>query len=257
MPRIDAEPTARESDFGLEMPAGLDETTFAISEPAEDAAPTSPIVEQSIAEAAADAAAATEEVPPFEDADPIEDVSDREPLEDISDRSDEDDLPADAFSDRGDADDAPPEPFSDGEDAEPTAQTDMGEHTNTTRQTDMTARTDVTGRSEITGRTDISAQRTPMRATRDALPPRKKGKRKSQYGIEYPHLPPTFVKRVAQTALQNSGLSNPRVTADTLTALTHASDWFFEQLGDDLGAYAQHAKRKTIEESDMITLMRR
>jgi len=47
------------------------------------------------------------------------------------------------------------------------------------------------------------------------------------------------------------------VSADTLTALTQASEWFFEQLGDDLGAYARHAKRKTVEEADMVTLMRR
>lgn len=86
---------------------------------------------------------------------------------------------------------------------------------------------------------------------------RKKTKRISKYGIEYPPLPPAFVKRVAQTSLQSSGLSNSKVSADTLTALTQASEWFFEQLGDDLGAYANHAKRKTIEESDVVTLMRR
>lgn len=87
--------------------------------------------------------------------------------------------------------------------------------------------------------------------------PRKKQKRISQHGIEYPSLPPAFVKKVAQTALQTSGLSNSRISADTLAALTQASEWFFEQLGDDLGAYAGHAKRKTIEESDVVTLMRR
>jgi histone H3/H4 len=92
---------------------------------------------------------------------------------------------------------------------------------------------------------------------RKPLQLRKKQKRISQHGIEYPALPPTFVKKVAQTALQSSGLSNTRISADTLVALTQASDWFFEQLGDDLGAYASHAKRKTIEESDVMTLMRR
>lgn len=85
----------------------------------------------------------------------------------------------------------------------------------------------------------------------------KKQKRVSRHGIEYPPLPPAFVKRVAQTALQTSGLSNHRISPETLTALTQASEWFFEQLGDDLGAYASHAKRKTIEESDVVTLMRR
>lgn len=85
----------------------------------------------------------------------------------------------------------------------------------------------------------------------------KKRKLVSQHGIEYPSLPSTFVKRVAQTALQSSGLSNKRISTDTLVALTQASEWYFEQLGDDLGAYANHAKRKTIEESDVATLMRR
>ncbi|ODA78638.1 hypothetical protein RJ55_06020 [Drechmeria coniospora] len=86
---------------------------------------------------------------------------------------------------------------------------------------------------------------------------RKQRKRISKHGSEYPPLPPSFVKRVAQTALQSSGLSNRRISAETLTALTQASEWFFEQLGDDLGAYAAHAKRKTIEQSDVVTLMRR
>jgi histone H3/H4 len=89
------------------------------------------------------------------------------------------------------------------------------------------------------------------------LKARKKQKRISQHGIEYPPLPPAFVKRVAQTALQSSGLSNQRLSAETLDALIQASEWFFEQLGDDLGAYADHAKRKTIEESDVFTLMKR
>lgn len=87
--------------------------------------------------------------------------------------------------------------------------------------------------------------------------PRRKTKRISKHGIEYPALPPAFVKKVAQTSLQSSGLSSSKISADTLTALTQASEWFFEQLGDDLGAYANHAKRKTIEESDVVTLMRR
>lgn len=85
----------------------------------------------------------------------------------------------------------------------------------------------------------------------------KKRKRISQHGIEYPSLPPAFVKRVAQTALQSSGLNNQRLSAETLDALIQSSEWFFEQLGDDLGAYADHAKRKTIEESDVFTLMKR
>lgn len=93
----------------------------------------------------------------------------------------------------------------------------------------------------------------------DKLPgiSRRPTKRVSRHGIEYPPLPAPFVKKIAQNMLLSSGLSNHKISAETLTALTQASEWFFEQLGDDLGAYAQHAKRKTIEESDVATIMRR
>lgn len=87
--------------------------------------------------------------------------------------------------------------------------------------------------------------------------PKKKQKRISRHGAEYPPLPPTFVRRVAHRAVQTSGLSNHRISSDVLAALTQASEWFFEQLGDDLGAYADHAKRTVIEESDVMTLMKR
>lgn len=81
---------------------------------------------------------------------------------------------------------------------------------------------------------------------------KKPGKKISQHGIEYPSLPPGVVKRVAQRFAGKS-----KISPDALAALVQASDWFFEQLGDDLSAYAKHAGRKTIEESDMLTLMRR
>lgn len=83
-------------------------------------------------------------------------------------------------------------------------------------------------------------------------PFKRPGKKISQHGIEYPSLPPGVVKRVAQRFAGKS-----KISPDTLATLVQASDWFFEQLGDDLSAYAKHAGRKTIEESDMLTLMRR
>lgn len=92
-----------------------------------------------------------------------------------------------------------------------------------------------------------------QRSSRSASKPFKKpGKKMSKYGIEYPSLPPGVVKRVAQRFAGKS-----KISPDTLSALMQASDWFFEQLGDDLSAYAKHAGRKTIEESDMLTLLRR
>ncbi|KAI0425876.1 centromere kinetochore component CENP-T-domain-containing protein [Xylaria sp. FL1042] len=85
---------------------------------------------------------------------------------------------------------------------------------------------------------------------------RKKGKRISRYGIEYPSLPVGVVKRLATTCAKTAG-SKGKISSDTLDAIMQATDWFFEQLGDDLSAYAKHVGRKTIDESDMITLMRR
>ncbi len=92
----------------------------------------------------------------------------------------------------------------------------------------------------------------------------------SRYGVPYPSLPAGMVKRIATTLTTNprrgsgiggSGGSNSATKAaiskDTLNALIEASDCFFEQVGDDLGVYARHAGRKTIDESDMITLMKR
>lgn len=79
------------------------------------------------------------------------------------------------------------------------------------------------------------------------------GKRISRYGIEYPSLPTNVIKRLAQRFAGKTQLS-----ANTLSAIMQASDWFFEQLGDDLRAYANHAKgRTTINETDMLMLMRR
>ncbi|KAI1120187.1 centromere kinetochore component CENP-T-domain-containing protein [Nemania abortiva] len=85
---------------------------------------------------------------------------------------------------------------------------------------------------------------------------RTKGKKISRYGIEYPSLPTNVAKRLATTCAKTAGFKG-KISPDTLDAIMQATDWFFEQLGDDLSAYAKHAGRKTIDESDMITLMRR
>ncbi|KAI0475814.1 hypothetical protein GGR56DRAFT_674338 [Xylariaceae sp. FL0804] len=86
-------------------------------------------------------------------------------------------------------------------------------------------------------------------------------KKISRHGVEYPSLPRGVVKRLATTFAKTAGAGGGRAGAkiapDTLDAVMQATDWFFEQLGDDLGAYARHAGRKTIDESDVVTLMRR
>lgn len=79
----------------------------------------------------------------------------------------------------------------------------------------------------------------------------------SRYGIEYSSLPPGVVKKLATTFLRTSGNSKAKISKDTLDAIMQASDWFFEQISDNLGTYAEHAGRKTIDESDVLILMGR
>lgn len=86
---------------------------------------------------------------------------------------------------------------------------------------------------------------------------RKPGRKISRHGIEYPSLPQSVVRRLATTFAKTAGASKSKLAPDTLDAIMQATDWFFEQLGDDLQAYSKHAGRRTIDESDMMTLMRR
>ncbi|KAL2065427.1 hypothetical protein VTL71DRAFT_3097 [Oculimacula yallundae] len=87
---------------------------------------------------------------------------------------------------------------------------------------------------------------------------RKKKKVKlSKYGIQYPSLPTGVVKKLATTYARTSGNSKAKINKETLDAIMQASDWFFEQVSDSLGAYANHAGRKTIDESDILALMAR
>jgi histone H3/H4 len=78
----------------------------------------------------------------------------------------------------------------------------------------------------------------------------------SKHGIPYPSLPSAVVKKLASTFSRSAG-GNGKINKETVAALTEASDWFFEQASDDLAAYAGHARRKRIDESDMIALMKR
>ena len=86
--------------------------------------------------------------------------------------------------------------------------------------------------------------------------PRKRVK-VSKHGIQYPSLPSGVIKKLATTFSRTGGNSKAKISKDTLEAIVQASDWFFEQVSDDLDAYATHARRKTIDESDVVTLMAR
>lgn len=86
---------------------------------------------------------------------------------------------------------------------------------------------------------------------------RKKKVRISKHGIQYPSLPAGVIKKLATTFARTAGSSKAKLSKETLDAIMQASDWFFEQASEDLSAYSGHAGRKTIDESDVITLMTR
>lgn len=85
----------------------------------------------------------------------------------------------------------------------------------------------------------------------------KKKLKVSKHGIQYPSLPAGVVKKLATTFARTAGNRKAKINKEALEAIMQASDWFFEQVSDDLGAYAKHAGRKTIDESDIVTLMAR
>ena len=84
-----------------------------------------------------------------------------------------------------------------------------------------------------------------------------KARKVSRHGIAYPSLPPSVVTKLASTFARTSGMNKAKISKEALEAISQASDWFFEQLGDDLGTYAKHAGRQTIDETDVIALMKR
>lgn len=78
----------------------------------------------------------------------------------------------------------------------------------------------------------------------------------SRFGHEYPSFPAATVKMLANGFLKGQG-GKGKISKDTLAVLVQTSDFFFEQVGEDLAAYAGHAGRKMVEESDVLALMKR
>ncbi|EUC41272.1 hypothetical protein COCMIDRAFT_29923 [Bipolaris oryzae ATCC 44560] len=78
----------------------------------------------------------------------------------------------------------------------------------------------------------------------------------SEHGIGFPSFPAAPVKKLALNFIKSQG-SKAHLSKDTLDALVHTTNDFFEQISIDLAAYAQHGGRRMIEESDVIALMKR
>ena len=79
----------------------------------------------------------------------------------------------------------------------------------------------------------------------------------SRHGISYPSLPSGVIKRIASTCGRAMGMKRSNISKESLKAIMEASDRYFEQFSEDLGVFAHHAGRRKIEESDVITVMKR
>ncbi|KAH6877477.1 centromere kinetochore component CENP-T-domain-containing protein [Alternaria rosae] len=77
----------------------------------------------------------------------------------------------------------------------------------------------------------------------------------SEHGIGFPLFPAAPVKKLTLSFLKSQG-GKARLNTETLDALVRTTNDFFEQISMDLAAYAQHGGRTTIEESDVIALMK-
>ena len=84
-----------------------------------------------------------------------------------------------------------------------------------------------------------------------------KALKRSRHGISYPSLPSGVTKRIASTCNRIVGMKKSSISKESLKAIMEASDRYFEQFSEDLGAFAHHAGRKKIEESDVIAVMKR
>ncbi|KAG9202091.1 hypothetical protein G6514_004759 [Epicoccum nigrum] len=85
---------------------------------------------------------------------------------------------------------------------------------------------------------------------------RRKETKLSRVGLDYPSFPAATVKKLALSFMKSQG-SKAQLNKDAVATLVQTTDDFFEQMGVDLAAYAQHAGRRGIEEADVLALMRR
>jgi histone H3/H4 len=87
--------------------------------------------------------------------------------------------------------------------------------------------------------------------------PGAKQKKLSRYGVPVPNMPVGVVRKLATRFARARAGSKAKISKATLAAIEQASAWYFEQVSEDLAAYSKHAGRKTIDETDVTTLLRR
>ncbi|KAI1310796.1 hypothetical protein EDD11_003673 [Mortierella claussenii] len=84
-----------------------------------------------------------------------------------------------------------------------------------------------------------------------SLPAPKKNIRLSAAGLPVPSLPTSLQKQLVHT------FSRSRISQEAMAVILEGTTQFFEQAANDLAAYAKHAGRMTIDESDVECLMQR
>lgn len=103
----------------------------------------------------------------------------------------------------------------------------------------------------------LSPESSPEVEVHEASQGGQKSQKLSRHGIPVPNLPRGIVKKLAARFVKTGGGGKGRISKDTLAAIERATEWYFEQASDDLAAYSKHSNRKTIDETDVIALMRR
>ncbi|KAF9957366.1 hypothetical protein BGZ65_002108, partial [Modicella reniformis] len=84
-----------------------------------------------------------------------------------------------------------------------------------------------------------------------SAPAPKKSVKVSRAGITVPAMPSTLQRQLVNT------FSRSRISREAMAVILEGTHLFFEQAASDLAAYAEHAGRRTIDESDVECLMQR
>lgn len=93
-------------------------------------------------------------------------------------------------------------------------------------------------------------------ATARARP--KKKLKMNRRGNLVPALPSSLIKRIVHESQEKAGKRKTTLGKDHMKALEQATEWFFEQVSEDLEAYSQHGRRKKrVSEDDVLLLMSR
>ena len=86
---------------------------------------------------------------------------------------------------------------------------------------------------------------------------RRKSIQLSRHGIPFSSIPARVTKSMANAFARSSLKRRSKLGRDALDAVKEAGDLFLMQLGEDLGIFARHGRRRNIDETDVTTAMMR